>query len=642
VPIPAGEEPSFPRDGKLGPGSYPADALPLSEEICPSTARSMLWCKIRWIWRTWREVTVQENRRILLVDDLASIHEDFRKTLVSGKEYPDVGEEEAILFGREARTPQISFEVDSAYQGVEALEKIRAAQGIGRPYAMAFLDMRMPPGWDGVETAERLWAADPRLQIVFCTAYSDTSWQEVLGRLDVRDRLLILKKPFDTIEAYQLASALTSKWGASEAAANRASELEATVDERTREIEQSREMYRLMAESTNAIPFILDLTRGRFTYVGTRALAEFSLDEARWKEPGALELVMPRATHAEVRQRFDECEIGAFEFVAALAQGEQEWREVRWTGTCEEVAEAKILRGLMLDITEVRRLGRELAAAQKLESVGRLAAGVAHEINTPVQFVSDNVNFLRSAASDIASVVEAYRELRQSVESQGDVAGASCRAAEAEKRSDLDYVLENMPLAIDSSLEGLERIAKIVRSMKEFAHPDQSERTSADLNHAIQSTLTIAHNEYKYVAELATDFGELPPVMCFLGELNQVVLNLLVNAAHAIGDAVKDTGEKGKLTVTTRLDGDAVEIAISDTGTGIPEAIRPKIFDPFFTTKEVGKGTGQGLAISHSVIVKKHGGSLRFESECGKGTTFFIRLPLDAPGERPADKAVAS
>jgi two-component system, NtrC family, sensor kinase len=191
--------------------------------------------------------------------------------------------------------------------------------------------------------------------------------------------------------------------------------------------------------------------------------------------------------------------------------------------------------------------------------------------------------------------------------------------------------LENGPLAIDSSIEGLARIATIVRSMKEFAHPDQAHKTLADLNQAIRSTLVIAHNEYKYVAELDAQYGELPAVPCYLGEINQVVLNLLVNASHAISDVVKDTGNLGKLKVRTRLDGDAVEISIGDTGTGIPQALAPRIFEPFFTTKEVGKGTGQGLAIARSVIVNKHGGTLRFETECGKGTTFFIRLPIDVP-----------
>ena len=418
--------------------------------------------------------------------------------------------------------------------------------------------------------------------------------------------------------------------------------LENVVSERTQDLHQSREMFRLMAESTNAVPFTLDLTRGCFTYIRSQGIADSGIPESQWKEPGALDIVIPRATNHEIRQRFDECDSGPFEFVTPLSRSNGHHTEMRWTGTCERVAGAKILRGLMLDITELRRLGRELAAAQKLESVGRLAAGVAHEINTPVQFVSDNVQFVRSSMTDVAAVIHAYRNLKDAAQAKGDVAAAARLAEETEKAADLDYILQNAPQALDSSIEGLERIATIVRSMKEFAHPDQAQKTLADLNQAIRSTLVIAHNEYKYVAELGTEFGDLPPIPCFLGQINQVVLNLLVNASHAISDVVKGTGILGKLNVSTRLDGNEVEISISDSGTGIPESARDKIFDPFFTTKEVGKGTGQGLAIAHSVIVKKHGGTLRFETECGKGTTFFIRLPIDAPIEMSDSTQVAA
>jgi signal transduction histidine kinase len=281
----------------------------------------------------------------------------------------------------------------------------------------------------------------------------------------------------------------------------------------------------------------------------------------------------------------------------------------------------------------LKTLELERSQAQKLESVGRLAAGVAHEINTPVQFVSDNVQFVRASLPQIAAVIHAFRTLQQTVQSGGDVADAAFLADAADKAADLDFIMENAPLAIESAIDGLGRIATIVRSMKEFAHPDQAAKSLADLNQAIRGTLVIAHNEYKYVAELDAQYGELPAVPCYLGEINQVILNLLVNAAHAISDVVKDTASLGKLTVRTRLDGAAVEISISDTGTGIPEAARAKIFDPFFTTKEVGRGTGQGLAIARSVIVNKHGGTLRFETECGKGTTFIIRLPINVQGD---------
>jgi signal transduction histidine kinase/HAMP domain-containing protein len=418
-------------------------------------------------------------------------------------------------------------------------------------------------------------------------------------------------------------------------------QLEGLVSERTQALEQSREMFRLMAESTNAIPFTLDLAQGCFTYIGARAIAESGIPEPKWMEPGSLDIIIPRIGNPDIRQRLDECKSGPFEFVSTLTRSANRRAEMRWTGSCEFVANAKILRGLMLDITEMRRLGREQAAAQKLASVGRLAAGVAHEINTPVQFVSDNVQFVRTSITDLSTVVRAYRELQEAVNSGADISAAAGRAADSEKQVDLDYILENVPLAVESSIEGLGRIATIVRSMKEFAHPDQAQKTFADINKAIRSTLVIAHNEYKYVADIDTQFGELPPVQCHLGEINQVILNLLVNASHAIADTIKDGPGRGKLTVCTRLDGEAVEISIADTGAGIPEAIRDRIFDPFFTTKEVGKGTGQGLALAHNAIVIKHGGTLRFETECGKGTTFFIRLPVTAPESAGTTAAAA-
>jgi signal transduction histidine kinase/HAMP domain-containing protein len=415
----------------------------------------------------------------------------------------------------------------------------------------------------------------------------------------------------------------------SQSATHTRERLEKLVLERTQDLEQSREMFKLMALSTKAVPFTLDLKRGAFPYMGEQGIGEKRLFGAEWCEPGALEQAIPREANPEIRRCFDECKAGPFEFLAPFTRSDDVRSEMRWSGTCELTADRKVLRGLVQDVTEFRRLARDLAAAQKLESVGRLAAGVAHEINTPVQFVSDNVQFVRSTISDLGPVISAYRKMRRALAAGGDALGAATEAAEAEAAADLDYVIENVPLAVDSAIDGLSRIATIVRSMKQFAHPDQGRKSYADLNQAIQSTLVIARNEYKYVARLETEFGELPPVPCYLGEINQVILNLIVNAAHAIADLVKDNSQLGLLAIRTRQVGDEVEIAIADSGTGIPVEIRERVFDPFFTTKEVGKGTGQGLALAHSVVVGKHGGTLRFESECGKGTTFYIRLPLD-------------
>jgi two-component system, NtrC family, sensor kinase len=299
-----------------------------------------------------------------------------------------------------------------------------------------------------------------------------------------------------------------------------------------------------------------------------------------------------------------------------------------------------VLRGMMLDVTDQRRMENELAQAQKLESVGRLAAGVAHEINTPVQFVSDSVSFVREAMDDLSEIVDKYRELRNATQNTDNsttlVRAAAKAAEEAEDDADLDYILENAPVALDRARDGLGRVAAIVRSMKEFAHPDRKEMAQSDLNQAIQSTLVIASNEYKYVADVELALGDLPLVNCYAGEINQVVLNLIVNAAHAIGDVVRGTDKKGKIRVVTRVLDDQVEIAIGDTGKGIPVDVRSRIFDPFFTTKEVGKGTGQGLAIARAVVVEKHGGTLHFETESGQGTTFYIRLPINGPASASA------
>jgi signal transduction histidine kinase len=194
-------------------------------------------------------------------------------------------------------------------------------------------------------------------------------------------------------------------------------------------------------------------------------------------------------------------------------------------------------------------------------------------------------------------------------------------------------LIENLPRALDRSLEGLDRVAVIVRSMKEFAHPDRRDMMATDLNQAIRSTLTIARSEYRSVADVETDLGDIPLVTCHSGDVNQAILNIVVNAAHAIGDIVRGTEQRGVIRVSTHVEDETVVISIRDSGGGIPERIATQIFDPFFTTKEVGKGTGQGLAIARAVVNEKHGGSLTFESEAGKGTTFFIRLPLQ--GKNP-------
>ncbi len=280
-----------------------------------------------------------------------------------------------------------------------------------------------------------------------------------------------------------------------------------------------------------------------------------------------------------------------------------------------------------IDITQRKQLEMELAQAHKLESIGQLAAGIAHEINTPTQFIGDNLRFLEA---ELPALMEAVSRLREAID-RGDVRiDDDLRRAFLEL--DIEFLADEVPGAISQALDGVERVTRIVRAMKEFSHPSRG-MAPVDLNHAIESTVTVARNEWKYVADLELDLDpDLPAVQCIGGDINQVILNMVVNAAHAIGDVVGDSGEKGRIRIATRRDGDHVEIRISDTGCGIPEEIRDRIFDPFFTTKEVGRGTGQGLAIAHNVVVKKHGGTIDCQSTVGRGTTFIIRLPLGHGG----------
>ena len=282
------------------------------------------------------------------------------------------------------------------------------------------------------------------------------------------------------------------------------------------------------------------------------------------------------------------------------------------------------------DITDRKILESQLVHAQKLESIGQLAAGIAHEINTPTQYVGDNLEFLKGAFEDMATLSAAHAELVAAAKDGSPAEALAAKIAELAEDVGIDYLAAQIPKAIDQSIEGVQRVASIVKAMKEFSHPGAEEKELVDLNHLIESTITVSRNEWKYVADIEKDFdASLPSVPCLPGEFNQVILNIIVNAAHAIVDvAGEGSGQKGTITLRTRRDGDWAEVRIGDTGSGIPEKARTRIFDPFFTTKEVGKGTGQGLAISHSVIVEKHGGALTFETEMGEGTTFIIRLPL--------------
>jgi PAS domain S-box-containing protein len=287
--------------------------------------------------------------------------------------------------------------------------------------------------------------------------------------------------------------------------------------------------------------------------------------------------------------------------------------------------------GALTDLRDRRQREMQQGHDQKLEALGRLSAGIAHEINTPIQFVGDNTRFLADAYEDMIQLLTAYRTCMD--ESTGELPWEERkgRIAAAEQAADIAYLSAEVPSAVAQSLEGIERVASLVQAMKAFSYKDSVERSYADLNEALETTLAVARNETKYVADVILDLQEIPPVLCHVGDLNQVFLNLLVNAADALRDKAAAGGGRGEIRVGTAVDGDHVVITVADNAGGIPPAIQAKIFEPFFTTKEVGKGTGQGLALARSVVQDKHGGTITLVSEPGEGSAFVLRLPVVGP-----------
>jgi PAS domain S-box-containing protein len=294
----------------------------------------------------------------------------------------------------------------------------------------------------------------------------------------------------------------------------------------------------------------------------------------------------------------------------------------------------EILDGFIIlgkDLTEQKILEAQLMQSNKLEALGQLAAGVAHEINTPMQYVGDNLKFINKSFIGLINILDIYERAAKSIRNKDEFEKLIREAEELAGTIKLPFLLEQMPKALEQSMEGVSRVSVIVQSMKSFSHPGAGQKMPADLNKAIENTVTISRNEWKYDCDLELELDpDLPKIPCYESELNQVILNLIVNARDAVREAKENKKiESGLITVCTAMNKTHAIIKVKDNGSGIPEKIREKIFDPFFTTKEIGKGTGQGLAISHSIIVEKHRGSLYFESTADKGTTFIIKLPLE-------------
>ena len=405
-------------------------------------------------------------------------------------------------------------------------------------------------------------------------------------------------------------------------------------------VDRSEERYQQLVEEVPAVVVMFEVVPGREAvvpvYVSPQAEAIVGLSAEEWlADPDAFASLIHPDDLAMLAARLAAHAGGvpdsAPEFRVTRPDGEEIWlRDVSGV-----LAGGRYLHSMLVDITEAKRaeadrdrMESELRLAQKLEAVGQLAAGIAHEINTPTQFVGDTIEFLRDAFGDLLELIDAYGELELAARTRGDDPALIGRIDELKDVADLDYLRERIPPAFERGADGVSRVATIVRAMRDFAHPPTSEKAPVDVAAALRDTLIVAANAYKYVADVETEFDDLPPIMGNAGELNQVFLNLVVNAAHAIESSVAETGGRGRILLRARRDRDYVLISITDSGCGIPANVAARVFDPFFTTKEVGRGTGQGLAIARTMVVDHHGGTIAFETEPGFGTTFHVRLPI--------------
>lgn len=402
----------------------------------------------------------------------------------------------------------------------------------------------------------------------------------------------------------------------------------------------SEELFSIISQNVLDLMAIIDAT-GRRLYTSPSYLRVLGHSEADMASHSAVDLLHPddqARINASLQQLFLSGRTTSLEY--RLRHKDGSWRYFDSNGALITNVASQVPQALIVarDVTERKQAESErlemeiqLRQAQKLESIGQLAAGIAHEINTPTQFIGDNVVFLKTSIQEMfAGIRSLESQLRVALGQTSDSVGL--KALENTMASlDLDYLEGEVPKAIEQSLDGVSRVTGIVSAMKEFSHPSSNQKEATDLNRAIESTITVSRNEWKYVAEMELDLDPaLPLVPCYPGEFNQVILNLVVNAAHAIEGAIggRDTGKLGRIRVATRLDLPWVRVTLTDSGEGIPEAIQSRIFDPFFTTKPVGKGTGQGLAIARSVIVDKHHGTIEVDSTPGVGTTFILHLPL--------------
>jgi two-component system cell cycle sensor histidine kinase/response regulator CckA len=568
------------------------------------------------------QASQSHNHRVLIIDDNPSIHEDFRKILgpADAKLAEQLDATEASLFGDQAGASSAqNFRIDSAFQGQEGLEKVRAACAEGAPYAVAFVDVRMPPGWDGIETISRIWKEFPDLQIVICTAYSDYSWDEIAKSVGNTDKMLVLKKPFDNVEVLQMAHALSKKWQLTQMGRKQMEELDALVNQRTAELRAANARLtgevaeRAAAEEalrrseerfskafhSSPVPMAIQRPEGKACLDANISFLELVGASREAVLAGSTTFWADESTPTVLRQELA-ARHAVRNLAATIRTTSEETREVLVAAENLELGNAPYHLLILQDITDRVRLENELRQAQKMEAVGRLAAGVAHDFNNILTVILGNTSTqLRNPRLD-----------------------------------------KKLTCSLTQVQRAAERATALTRQLLAYSRKQIIQRRPLALNEVVEQTVAMLRRLIgEHIAldmQLAPD---LPPIFADPSNVEQVIMNLALNARDAMPDG-------GKLTLaTTRVEidkasrernpesqlGPYICLAVRDTGYGMDAATVGRIFEPFFTTKDPGHGTGMGLATVYGVL-KQHGGWIEVDTAPGRGTTIRTFFPLSKEG----------